>query len=127
MQATQCMKCSNQAEQPDTLAEESTNKDTKENTNTDTNLALLLRNVIDALTQSDAERLQQLSLSIVDGTSLSTGSALAEVQSLHRLLGALLQESRRNLRVWRRASGMHSREFCSRQSYSREFYRPFYR
>ena len=123
MQAMQSRKGSTQTELLNMFAEKSTNKnkDTNENTSEDTNLASLLRNVIDALTQRDAERLQHLSLSI-EVTSLPTGSVSAEVRYLHRLLGALLQESQRNLRVWQRAAGRHSRE-----SYCRQSYGPFYR
>jgi hypothetical protein len=73
-------------------------------------LLALLRRTLDALVRSDAEELQALLRSIGGMKPASGAAELAEARSLHRVLGALLKETQRTLRLWRRAVGTGSRE-----------------
>src|ERR1700758_2455677 len=72
---------------------------------------VLLRSATDALIRNDTEQLHRL-LQSVDFlgsvTPLPQGEELAEALSLHRLLGALLVKTQRNLRLLRRAAGLRT-------------------
>ncbi|HEY1807361.1 MAG TPA: hypothetical protein VGG42_02310 [Acidobacteriaceae bacterium] len=73
-------------------------------------LVALLREAIEALVRSDAQRLERILCSI-DCVSAPVGAELAEARSLRRLLGALLKETHRNLRLLRRSRAAQRREW----------------
>jgi len=73
-------------------------------------LVALLREAIEALAKSDAKRLEGI-LSRAHGVTLPAGTELAEARSLHRLLGALLNETDRNQRLLRRSMAAPGREW----------------
>ena len=69
-------------------------------------LVPLLRRTIDALTRVDVAELELCLRSTASMISAPQGEELAEARSLHRLLGALLRETQRNLRLVRRAANV---------------------
>jgi hypothetical protein len=71
----------------------------------------VLRSAIDALVSNDTEQLHRLLQSLDSSASvtpLPQDEDLAEALSLHRLLGALLMKTQRNLRLLRRAAGVRT-------------------
>jgi hypothetical protein len=64
--------------------------------------------VIGALTVHDADTLNRLRQAIDSGVPESWQTATDDARCLHRLLGALLKETERNLRLWRKVMGLRS-------------------
>jgi hypothetical protein len=69
-----------------------------------------LQGAIEALVSNDLAELERLVRSLDHLEPLPQGPELAEALCLHRLLGALLQETRRNLRLLRRAAGRRTHQ-----------------
>jgi hypothetical protein len=73
-------------------------------------LVPFLHRVIDGLVRGDAEELHRLLQSLTCLALMPMAAEFGEAQPLHRLLGALLQETQRNLRLLRRVADLRTRQ-----------------